>query len=420
MADRSDFIEQFRELFMKSPQCGSWTRASENCDYGDISTGSKDCYMCFNSGNCRNAYYCEDSRTLTDSNDCAFCENCEICYECVDCDACYNSNFCQDCTNCQDINFSYDLRRCKNCFGCCTMRDKQYCIFNEQFSKEEYEKKMKMFDYSNAAGIAYIWQKLEDFKRKNPRMYVHEHDSVNCTGDYVYHSKNCHQCFDTRHTEDSGYIYQANLDMGTKDSWDCGPIPTGMDLCYDVGYAHFLFNSKHLYWCGNVKDSEWCINCMECEHLFGCVYLKNRQKNFYILNEKVSEEEYLRRTVEIKKKLLENGIYTLSDLVNKDLEQGRKDEKKRLALSDIQDRKCFICDGEFKIVSAEIEFYKKMKIEWPVYCPNCRAEQRWHLRPERKMYRRTCDSCEKSLISTYPADSKFVVFCLKCWWKHLS
>lgn len=431
MEDNSNFVEKFRHLFLISPQCGSWTRASENCDYGDISTNSKDCYMLFNSGNCRNAYYSEDSRVLTDATDCSLCENCELCYECVDCDTCYDSNFCQDCTNCRNINFSYDLRRCNDCFGCCTMRDKQYCIFNEQFSKEEYEKKMKMFDYSNASGIAYIWQKLEEFKKKNPRMYIHEHDTTECTGDYIYHSKNCHQCFDTRHTEDSGYIYQANLDQGTKDSWDCGPIPTVMDLCYDIAYSDYLFKCKHVYWASRLKDSEWCVNCMESENLFGCAYVKNRHDGFYILNEKVGEAEYRERTAEIKKMLLANGIYTLYDLINKDLEEGKKDEKKRLELvahstlhgalaSSIErERNCFTCTDKFQLVQAEIDFYKKWDIIWPVYCPECRSKQRYALRNERKMYKRVCDKCKKTLISTFPNDSKFVVYCLRCWHENL-
>lgn len=410
-----DFIQDFRKLFLTSPQCGSWTRASENCDYGDITTVSKDCYMCFNSGNCRNAYWCEDSKSLTDCTDCAFCENCEMCYECVDCDTLYGSNFCQDCTNCEDIHFSYDLRRCKNCFGCVGLRNKKYHIFNKPFQKQQYEQEIKKLDL----GVAKIFKELEKLKEKIPRMYVHQHDTTNCTGDYIYHSKNCYRCFDTRHTEDSGYIYQANLDMGTKDSWDCGPIPTGMDLCYDIAYSHYLFNGKHLYWCGNVKDSQWCINCMECEHLFGCNYLKNKQKGFYILNEKVEEDYYWKTLEDTKKELLKNGIYTLYDLVNKDLEQGEKDEKKRLTLEGKTERDCFICGENFKIVPTEIEFYKKMEIVWPVYCPNCRSEQRFNLRNERKMYKRICDACKKSLISTYPHDSKYVVYCLKCWHEHM-
>ncbi|MEK7548044.1 MAG: hypothetical protein AAB540_04065, partial [Patescibacteria group bacterium] len=332
-----------------------------------------------------------------------------------DCDTLYGSNFCQDCTNCDDIHFSYDLRRCKNCFGCVGLRNKKYHIFNKPLSKQKYEQEIKKL-YSDKAEI---FEKLEELKLEIPRMYVHQHDTTDCTGDYIYHSKNCHQCFDTRHTEDSGYIYQANLDMGTKDSWDCGPIPTGMDLCYDIAYSHYLFNGKHLYWCGNVKDSEWCINCMECEHLFGCYYLKNKQKGFYILNKKVDEDYYWETSEAIKKDLLENGIYTLYDLVNKDLTKGKKDEKNRRILDDETERDCFICGDHFNIVPAEIEFYKKLKIAWPVYCPNCRFGQRFNLRNERKMYKRICDACKKSLISTYTPDSEYVVYCLKCWHEHM-
>lgn len=409
-----DFITEFRKLFLASPQCGSWTRASENCDYGDITTVSKDCYMCFNSGNCRNAYFCEDSRALNDCTDCAFCESCELCYECSDCDGCYNCDFCQDSTNCQDCYFSYDLRRCKNCFGCVTLRDKEYCIFNEQFSKEEYEKKVKFFNYKDANGIVFIWRELQKLKLKTPRMYVHEHDTINCTGDYIYHSKNCHMCFDTRHTEDSGYIYQANLEMGTKDSWDCGPIPTGMDLCYDVAYAHYLFQCQHLYWCGNLKNCEWCINCLESEHLFGCNYLQKKQKAFYILNQKVEEDFYWKKTTEIKSELKEKEIYTLCDLIHKDLSQRKVDTD-----DSVVDKKCKICGSDFKLISEEIAFYKKWDILFPAYCPNCRAEQRYKLRSERKMYKRICDSCKNTLISTFPPDSEYIVYCLKCYWKNI-
>ena len=263
---------------MASPQCGSWTRNSENCDYGDIVTLSKDCYMCFNCGNSRDLYYCEDSRDLKNCTDCAFCEGCELCYECTDCNNCYNSDFCQDCSNCRDIHFSYDLRRCNNCFGCSTLRDKQFRIFNEQYSKQEYEEKIKQ---------KFVWQKLEELKLKTPRMYVHEHDTTECTGDYIYHSKNCHMCFDTRHSEDSGYIYQANLDTGTKDCFDCGPIATSMELCYDCAYPDYCFECKHLYWCSRLKNCEWCCNCIEGNYLFGCHYLKNKSEDVFCIFYKI-------------------------------------------------------------------------------------------------------------------------------------
>ncbi len=409
MIDVRDFIEKFRDIYKKSPQCGSWTRASENCDYGDVLTVSKDCYMCYNSGNCRDAYYCEDSRALKDCIDCAFSENCELCYECTDCDTCYNSNFCQDCSNCSDIYFSYDLRRCKNCFGCVTIRDKQYCIFNEQYSKKEYEKKLKELDWTDSKIADLIEQKVSELKIKMPRMFVHQFDTFNCTGDYIYHSKNCHECFDTRHTEDSGYIIQANLDKGTKDSYDCGPIPTGMDLCYDASHSHYLFNCDHVYWCGNLKDCKYCTNCFESENLFGCHYLQHKQNAFYILNEKVDEKYFLETTKKLQKELYEKGIYTLYDLLNKELK-----EKENVISG-----KCAMCGDGFTLTEKEIEFYKKRDVPHPIYCPACRSEQRIKMRNERKMYKRICDRCKNTLISTYPANSEFIVYCLNCYWKDI-
>ncbi len=403
-----NFIQEFRNLFINSPHCGSWARGSENCEYGDIITVSKDCYMCFNSGNCRNAYYCEDSRVLIDCIDCNFCEKCELCYECIDCDICYNSSFCQDCSNCNDIYFSYDLRRCKNCIGCVNLRNKQYCIYNEQKTKEEYENFLQNLNQID-------FEKIEKLKQKTPRMYVHQFDTENCTGDYIYHSKNCHMCFDTRHTEDSGYIIQANLDMGTKDSWDCGPIPTGMDLCYDIAYSHFLFNCNHLYWCGNLKDCEYCTNCFESENLFGCQYVKNKQNGFYILNKKVDENYYKKTKTEIKKILKENNIYTIYDLLYKDLSK-----KTFISPENETKRTCSICNNKFELCNKEIEFYKKKEIPFPAYCFLCRQKQRSNLRNKKEVFKRKCDKCKKNIITTYPNNSNLIIYCLDCYLKNIN
>ena len=413
-ADVNNFIQAFRDLYLKSPQCGSWTRASENCDYGDVITVSKDCYMCFNSGNCRDAYYCEDSRELKDCVDCAFCEACELCYECVDCNNCYGSHYCQDSVNSEDIHFSYDLKRCKHCIGCVGLRDKEYCLFNKPCTPEEFKQALATLDISNPLIVETIDKKAEVLKRKIPRMYVHQFDTQNCTGDYIYHSKNCHRCFDTRHTEDSGYIIQANLDKGTKDSWDCGPIPTGMDLCYDIAYSHYLFNCKHLYWCGNLKDSQYCTNCFESENLFGCHYIQRKQKGFYILNEKVDEDYYRKTTKAITELLRKKRIYNIYDLLNKDL-SGKTPEIPDSQLK----RRCVLCADEFEMVADELKFYKEMDVLYPIYCPDCRAVQRIRLRNERKMYKRECGSCHNSLITTYPPDSPAIVYCLDCYWKHM-
>ncbi|PIZ70913.1 hypothetical protein COY07_05920 [Candidatus Peregrinibacteria bacterium CG_4_10_14_0_2_um_filter_43_11] len=412
--DPKTFIQDFRDLYLKSPQCGSWTRASENCDYGDIITVSKDCYMCFNSGNCRDAYYCEDSRALKNSVDCAYCEDCELCYECVDCNNCYDSNYCQDCSTSENIHFSYDLRRCKDCIGCVGLRDKQYYIFNKAHSPEAYAEALKTLDTSNPEIIRRIDLKSEELKRKIPRMFVHQFDTQNCTGDYIYHSKNAYQSFDTRHTEDSGYITQANLDRGTQNSWDCGPVPTGIDLSYDVSYSHFSFNCKHVYWAGDLKDCFYCTNCLESSNLFGCHYLKNKEDGYYILNQKVDSAFYTDMTKAIVRELDEKGIYTLHDLLHKNLNTDDVTPPHQE-----RDRECTLCHESFSITDAEAKFYKEMKIKFSIYCPHCRATQRIALRNDRRMYKRQCDACKNNLITTYPPDSPYIVYCLDCWFKHI-
>jgi len=415
MINPETFIQEFRDLYNKTPQCGSWTRGSENCDYGDIITVSKNSYMCFNSGNCEDAYYCEDSRELKNCIDCGFCETCELCYECVDCTNCYNCNFTQDSANCNDVHFSYDLRRCNYCFGCVGLRDKTYYIFNQQKTKEEYEAIIKVLETLNPENISNIENQVEILKRKVPRMYIHQFNAYNSTGDYIYHSKNCYQCFDTRHSEDSGHIIQANLDKGTKDCWDCGPIPTGLELSYDIAYSHVLFNCKHLYWCGVLNNCYYSTNCFDSENLFGCHYLKGKTKGFYILNQPVDEAYYKQMTKEIIKYLRKKKIYTLYDLLYKNFDEEAGGTPPDNELSRI----CTLCGEQFEIVDEEAGYCKEHDIELPVYCPTCRAKQRINLRNERKMYKRICASCNKELITTYPEDNEHIVYCLNCYWKHI-
>jgi hypothetical protein len=39
----------------------------------------------------------------------------------------------------KNVLYSYNCHGCNDCFGCIGLRNKQYCILNKQYSKEEYE-----------------------------------------------------------------------------------------------------------------------------------------------------------------------------------------------------------------------------------------------------------------------------------------
>jgi hypothetical protein len=80
---------------------------------------------------------------------------------------------------------------------------------------------------------------------------------------------------------------------------------------------------------------------------------------------------------------------------------------------------CKKCSKDFLVIVQEQKFYKKKDLPWPGNCPECRQKRRLSLRNERKLYKRTCDKCQKDIISTYPADSKYIVYCQECFWKHI-
>lgn len=43
--------------------------------------------------------------------------------------------------NCQNVYYSYYLESCSNCLGCFGLKNKEYCILNKQYTKEQYEEK---------------------------------------------------------------------------------------------------------------------------------------------------------------------------------------------------------------------------------------------------------------------------------------
>lgn len=74
-----------------------------------------------------------------------------------------NLKFCFDCwPSCQDLEYCISCRSSSNLFGCFGLKKKQYCIFNKQYSKEEYfilrEKIMNHMNempYKNTKGQVY-------------------------------------------------------------------------------------------------------------------------------------------------------------------------------------------------------------------------------------------------------------------------
>ncbi|MDC0358939.1 hypothetical protein OAO01_08990 [Oligoflexia bacterium] len=67
--------------------------------------------------------------------------NLQLSYDCaiVGLDS-YRILFCHETHTCSDVLYGWYMESCKNCFGCANMHNKEFCILNKQFSKNEYEK----------------------------------------------------------------------------------------------------------------------------------------------------------------------------------------------------------------------------------------------------------------------------------------
>ncbi len=85
---------------------------------------------------------------------------------------------------------------------------------------------------------------------------------------------------------------------------------------------------------------------------------------------------------------------------------------------------CAVSGREFEITDDDVKFYEKMGVSIPTLCPEERQRRRLSWRNERILYRRKCDLCHKTIISMYPEDVPFPVYCSECWfstkWKACS
>lgn len=116
-------------------------KGGENC-YGDYIYFSKNCYSCFNIRNVENSFYVSEMMNpeivSRDCVDCTFISGSELCFECHNIITCSNCNFLETCIGCSDSEYLLQCYNCRSCFGCVYLMNKEYCILNRQFTRDEY------------------------------------------------------------------------------------------------------------------------------------------------------------------------------------------------------------------------------------------------------------------------------------------
>lgn len=147
-------LKQVAALHQATPQICSRQRSTQNCPYGDNINNCINTYWAFDSyyaedcgymrvggvtKNCWDISYGGGQGTPKTAADIATMKAAELCYESVGFSGCYHCFFIDQCTDCTDCYHSSYLRNCKDCFGCVGLTSKQYCVLNNQLTKDQYE-----------------------------------------------------------------------------------------------------------------------------------------------------------------------------------------------------------------------------------------------------------------------------------------
>ena len=432
------FFEQFESLRNSVPQLALSTVNNQNCDYVNQCGWCKDSYLIFEADYDEKCFY---SSYIYDSRDCVdnvHCYQSELCYECNDIRNCYNLRFSQNSSTCSDSWFLKNCIGCSNCFGCVNLRNKRYHIYNQPYSKEDYEKQLKGYNLVDAASLQKFRQDFFEYSKQFPHKYLYGTQNENPIGDYMFNTQNCEQCFDVNNAQDCKFTCNCRF---VKKVYDISTFGSkgGTEFCYENheiggGVRNICFSDQ--IW-GGASEIFYSKLCVQNNHdLFGCVGL--RKAAHCIFNKQYSEEDYLAlraRLVEHMKKTGEWGEFfpiSLSPYAyNETLAQNYyplskeealskgykwKDEEVKSAQAPTKELLlCPACNKNFKLMSHELAFYQKQNLPQPLNCPDCRHRIRMDLRNPRKLWSRNCMKCSQKLETSYAPERPEPIYCEPCY-----
>ena len=233
---------------------------------------------------------------------------CELSYGNVNTIVCDRTFFSVDCESCQEMILCKDCVGCNSCFGSIGLRNKSYCIFNQQYDKEEYKRKITEFNLGSNKNFQILKEKAYKHWLDFPQKYIHGYHNTQVSGDYIYESKNAKNCFRVRGVEDSKFI-QNILTGSVKDCYDYANYGDNVELVYEslvVGGGGF-----NIKFCTqtfpNVRNLTYCIFCNDSSDLFGCISL--RKKHYCIFNKQYTKEQYEKLVPKIIEHMMQTKEY---------------------------------------------------------------------------------------------------------------
>ncbi len=404
---------------------------------------------------CEDLYYSYRNLKVKNSVDVVVCFESERCFDCLNCHHSYKIFYSRNSRDCVDSHFLFDCRNCQNCFMCWNLRGKSYCIENVQYTREEYNEKLKLCNLDSYKSIQEHKKRFEEIAQKE---VIHRENfnlkTHNSDGDNLMNTKNCHNCFTTNDSEDCynfirGLKINTGIDMGG--CWYGGLVGNCANCvnCYALKYSNWS-SSRH---------SEYLDLCIECEYCFGCVGLK--KKKYCILNKQYTKEEYEELKGKIIKEMKERkeygnflpyamsaGPFNFStsflyfpetkkehilklggywEDINESHIEGMPTSELPDSIYEVSDNICsqaLICPEtgwRFNIAQNELIFYKQNNIPLPRYHFDVRIKNNMKYTSVLRSYSNNCFYCKKDINAYYPPEWGYQnIACEDCYQQNLN
>ena len=462
------FFDQVIKLKKKVPMPALMHVNSENSDFVNFANDNKNCYLVFLAGNNEDVYYGYWSEYSKSCVEITYTNHSELCYEVIGGEDCYRVFYGRDINSCRDSYFIEDCQQCRDCILCSGLKNKQYYFENKSLSEEKYEEKKKQFLAKFEENLEKYKAKFEEIILQKPKRFAQVIKTENCSGDFIFRSKNCLDCFNLFECEN---CYHSQDLRQAKDSYDITGFGIPIELSYEsqnIGLGSSRCNFVSFAY--QLSDSYYCEHCYHASNLFGCIGMKSHEQ-YCILNKKYSREEYESLIVKIIEKMIQDDewgeffpakctIFGYNETMAFDylpvsreeaIQLGYRWQEKNFDIdfkgpfyepkpidvykNDKNERdnllsgvlKCQKTGRPYKIIPHELLFYIKNDLQIPKIHYDVRMQERFNLRNPNILYHRQCmceetghnheGQCKVEFETTYTPDRKERVYCEKCYQK---
>lgn len=444
------FAEQFNALKTSVPRLCIFNTQSENSDYTVHSSRNKNCYMCSSLIDDENVYFSDFVFHCLDCIDCFSCERMELCSNCTFSEDCYNCDWLKLCFNLTDAMFCFDCKGGSRLLGCVGRRNATNEILNKPATPADVDSTRQRL-LTDSAFRKDFMEKVEALRLTIPVPHVWEVGSEECTGNYLFHSKNVQHGYNTKYFEDCLFAFEGHRNT------DCCDLMRSGDgeLLYDCANVIDLKMSAFCNLTYQCDQLLYCDNCHNCSNCFGCFGLKKAK--YCIFNQQYTKDEYealVPKVIESMRKAKEYGEFfspTISSFgyneskanewypMNKedvlkrgwlwsDFEQSlphglkgidaeRLPEDIKTVPDDILNYTIYSEGGgkPFRIIPQELALYRKKGLPLPRLHPNERIVKLSTVQNRHTLYSRSCPKCKKSVETTYSPERPETVYCESCY-----